>query len=308
MKLIILNYIDRSGSTFLINRLSRHPDILVFPEAAVFSSYLLKNPQQQFKADNSLIRKIFVLSRENKQPDPWQLKELINRNRSKEISNIDVFIEMLGTYAQKHNNKAGIWIFKQPNMLVLLENTKKITVPGFEIKYACIIRDPRAVFNSQLKASQDFPDLSFYNNPLIAANIWLYFYNKAKSFSGNPDFYLVYYEQLIRQYKKEFEALMKFIDPDINSDLYLKKGKLVNLLSETEKNLHPKINDQPDILRIDAWKEELKPLMIKLIDNYTLKKQYIPEYKGNSLHVNALIRLLAEIYYKLRIVMKIDKY
>ncbi|UCH15429.1 MAG: sulfotransferase [Bacteroidales bacterium] len=308
MKLIILNYIDRSGSTFLVNQLSRYPDILVFPEAGIFSSYLLKKPQQQFKADSSLKRKISVLLKEREQPDPWQLTELINRNHSKETSNIDVFIEMLVTYAEKHNNKAGIWVFKQPNMLSLLENSKKLTVPGFEIKYVCIIRDPRAVFNSQLKASQDFPELSFYKNPLVSAHTWLYFYNKAKSFSGNSDFHLVCYEQLIKQYKKEFEALMKFIGHDINSSLYFKKGELVNLLYETEKRLHPKINDQPDVLRIDAWKEELKPLMIKLIDKYTLKKQYIPEYKGNGFHINALIKLLAEIYYKLRIVMKIDKY
>lgn len=308
MKLIILNYIDRSGSTFLANQLSRYPDVLVFPEAGFFSGWLLKNPQQKFKVDDFLDKRISILLEEKNQLDLWQLKELVNRNWSKETANIDVFLEMLRIYAEKYNNNAGIWVFKQPNMLTFMENNKELTVPGFEIKYACILRDPRAVFNSQLKASRDFPNLSFYKNPLVAAYTWLYFYNKAKSFSGNSNFYTVYYEQLIRQYKEEFSAFMIFMGLNVNSNLYIQKGKLFELLSETEKSLHSKINDEPDILRIDAWKEELKPLMIRLIDDYTLKKQYIPEYKRNNPPVFFLIRLLAEIYYKIRIILKVDKY
>ena len=308
MKLIILNYIDRSGSTFLANQISKFSEILVFPETCFFSGYLLKNPQQKFKVDNSLKRRISILLEEKNQLHQWHLSELVNRNWSKETANIDVFFEMLRIYAEKHNSKARIWVFKQPNMFTLIENNNKLKVPGLEIKYICIIRDPRAVFNSQLKASRDFPDLSFYKNPLVAAYTWLYFYNKTKSFSGNSDFYLVYYEQLISRYNEEFSALMKFLEHNVNSDLYCKKGKLFELLSETEKSLHSKINDEPDILRIDAWKEELKPLMIRLIDNYALKKQYIPEYEKNNPPVNFVIRLLAEIYYKMRIVLKADKY
>lgn len=308
MKLIIINYIDRSGSTFLANQIGKYPKVLVFPEAGFFSAYLLKNPLQKFKFNNYLIKRISTLSEEKNNSDQWQLKELINRNRNKETVNINVFIEMLKIYAEKHNNKAKLWIFKQTNIFNLMENNKRIKVPGFKIKYVCIIRDPRAVFNSQYKVSRHFPNLPFYKNPLVAAHTWLYFYNKTKSFSGDLDSYIIYYEKLISQCNKELLKLFKFMGLNVSYNYKVQNDNLFERLSETEKKLHSKINDKPDIMRITAWKEELKPLMIKLIERHTLKKEIVPEYELIDPSVNLIIRLLIEIYYKIRIVMSVDKY
>ena len=158
------------------------------------------------------------------------------------------------------------------------------------------------------KALKAFPNLTFYRNPLISAHTWLYFYNKVISFSGDSNFYLVYYEQLILQYKKQLAVLLDFLGLNTNSDINTKRGVLFEMLSETEKKLHSKINDEPDILRIDAWKKELKPLMIKIIEHYTLKIKYIPQYIAIDPSFNVFVRLLIVLVYKMRIIFSIDRY
>ncbi len=308
MKLIILTYVDRSGSTFLANQISRCPSVFVFPEAGGLSRYLLENPLQKFKGNKFLEKRLLIKTKQNYQLQQWPLKELINRSWDIATKNIDVFIEMLKLYAAKLGSKADIWMFKQPNLFSLHENKGYLNKQPFKLEHICLLRDPRAVFNSQYSASKLFPTLSFYKNPLISAHTWLYFYKKAKIYSKDTNFHLVYYEKLLLDLPGQLKELGKFLGIETPSFKVIGKGKLFNLLSDIEKILHQKIDDNPDGSRSNAWEIELKPAVIKLIEQHTFERMPIAEYERFNPTINSFLVELLKLYYKIRIKLLIDKY
>lgn len=274
MKFILLNYIDRSGSSFLMNELSKHPYVLTFPEMAHWSGILLRNGSIPF----SLKKKPFLNAeneiKEHPQLKQWNIScEILRQLQGKTYS--EVFFDLLSTYAAKVNAKAKVWVFKQQFFDAIPNIEDAFRARGFKITPLILLRHPCAIFNSQLKAKEQFPELSFNNNPLFFSKQW----NALQKATKISDIQTVYYEELLENTKTIITQLYQQWQLNTNAT-FQNTGTYFQTLNETEKILHDNITSAADKNRIDAWKNELgdkyqQYLKRKLVDTQT-QKYYIP--------------------------------
>ncbi|MBN2348493.1 MAG: sulfotransferase [Bacteroidales bacterium] len=308
MKLILITYIDRSGSTLLTYQLSRHKQIFVFPEAGYLSGMLLHHPFDRFELSGSKLRRIYEDLKTHHQLKYWPVQELLERANTQTITNFDFFLEMLKAYAIVNGHNESIWVFKQRNLLSIFQNRQKLSKNGVEIFCIGLIRDPRAVFFSGTQILKNFPQFSFSRNPLILTYTWLNFLEYANRYNKSSDFLLLSYKNLIKDFESTIYKICLFIGISDTTEEWSEQGKLYNLLSPEDKKMHQNILRPPDSSKIYFWKQKLKPVLVKIIEQYALQKLHSDEYQLTNPKVNSIVKNLLILYFKLRIFIGLDRY
>ena len=276
--LILLTYINRSGSTFLANQLSKFDEILVCPEAEILVKKYLARPSVKFKYDHKTKSNIKKLIETDRKLKYWgyNLSELSGLENAK--NNYEVFIEFLNVYKKKTKPESKYILFKETRIINCYKKIQKNSESEYHIYFLGIVRDIRGTFASQSTTRSPSTNKIMESNPVFAARKWNQFINKVIKFNANDDFFLVHYESLIKNVVHEIGQICSFLGMEYNPEILKKKGDLYFRIPENYREIHQDIQQVPLINNISTWKVKLSPSEIRIIETISGSKFELLHY------------------------------
>ena len=255
-EITFLCYLNRSGSTYLAKLLDEYEEIGVtiespFPDGIIYKELIIKNKKQLVKK----VLNVYNFKFKEWGISPKELIKIILKKNKYPVKFHEIFFDIIKLYLDKNKPNSKKYIYKSSwNYLI---NHKKVFKNYPNSKFIFIIRDGRAIYNSQKKslASNNLKPMS--ENPIKTALLFKKISKCLKSLRCNDWLYVVKYENLIKNKEKEIDNILKFLGVKTTTktktkDLYYKK------IPEKQKHLHNNLNKPPLKERIYAWKKELK--------------------------------------------------
>ncbi len=300
MKLIFLSYINRSGSSFLSQKLSEYEEIIVFPEGDALIDYFLLNDKITKK---NIATKISQLLKTDIKLKQWQFSEDDINKISEQPDKKQVFFSILKTFQQKNKKNAKYFFFKKRDAFVKINDLKKI-LPQVTFNLICLFRDPRAIFYSQKISIDPYKNKPFNINPLITAYYWQFFIEHS---SCKKSIHILY-EDFIKNTETSLKKIFSKLDI-LLSEKKENKNTYFDFLSTGYKRLHKDITKKQKQNSREKWKEGLTDTEIILIENECNNYMLNFGYKLVSSHKKQTANILFQkIYFKFRIFFKIDWY
>lgn len=303
MRIIFLSYLPRSGSSYIMNELSKHNNIIACPESGIIQKLLLTRPNSNYQFDIKRIKGI-NLQNEILKLAKWNLELSKFKEFNIKQKNIDVFYEILKKNNPDFSDK--IFIYKHFNAINTYNQLSKDKNYHGQIFLLCLIRDPRAIFSSQKYTSIPNKNAPFNINPLVTANKWNYLIKRFINTLEKDHIYLIKYEDFMKNKKKCIEEIQMRIA--LNFGRMSKQGDYADKIPDQIKIIHPNVEKEPIVDRIDSWESQINIIPIKLIEKitglYMSKFNYVPITKN----YNILAYYISLLYFKFRILFKFDKY
>lgn len=292
MNFIFLSYINRSGSTFLANQLSKHQNIIACPEAEILANILLLHPQEFSKnTRKSLIK----LLQNDYKLRLWNLPEDVYNFPSSIKTRFEVFKYLLLSFKNKYQPNAEYILYKAERMFQLFPIISKIKEKKDNIHFIFLVRDIRAIFSSQVNTIIPGTNKLFTNCPLETSLYWNKFINSIPDKSSES--ITVQYENLILDFKNEIERIL--ISLNIENSVFEKKGSLSKFMPQNYQHIHKNIDKVPQVNRVESWKKTLRKKDLILIElasakylakfNYSLINKY---HRYHYLNFNFMIQFL----------------
>lgn len=247
MTILLVTYIDRSGSTFLVNTLSKSSEVLVCPEAEILWTLFLSKPTEKIKYSHDFLTHIF---KDNPKLKQWKFNQTDLEQIIQSKNNLGGFITLLKSYRNKNNASAKVVVFKAQEIILSYPLLKSCS--SYNIKFLAIIRDVRGIYASQKFTFHTITRKPMTNNPLTIGKKWHYFIKECLNNKNNTNFFLIQYENMIINYKSEIIELLKKMGIDIHID-FTDPPTFEENLPEYEKVLHPNISKPPILERISNW-------------------------------------------------------
>jgi hypothetical protein len=275
---VFLTYINRSGSTFLVNQLSKHPYVCIIPEADILVEKLLKHPGQIFTLPH-YFRLIKLLKKDYKYR-LWNYHPILPRKITG-LTHFEIFQYICNEYAGKECPGSSIFIFKS----TLLQHYYDRIEPVCQVRkirhhWLALVRDPRAIYFSQQKTISPHTGKRMSQNIAAFCYEWNSFIRKMNMINNN-ELTLVRYEDLIRDNKNSLRKISNRLDiPEFNPDTA--RGKVYDMLPEEYKSIHRDIGEKPIIEYIDKWKTGLSAFYVKCIESGTKKNLITSGYRFNE--------------------------
>ncbi len=300
MKLIFLSYINRSGSTFFCQEISKYSDVFVFPEAdALIDKFLLHkriNKSKYLQLLSSLFKKDEKLK--NWGFNKRELSYIVEQKKYPK----EIFFEILEIFKNRYKPNAEICIFKKRDAFIKKIYIEKVL--DIPVSLICLVRDPRAIYCSQKMTIDYYKNKPFNINPLVTSYYWIFF---LKNIIRVDTLAIIRYEDLIN---KKHNTINNILDK-IGSDKKIDNNNLLytNILSSRDREMHTNISLPPQTDFIEKWKSILKKNEIMLINN--ICKDFMLQFNYTSCiyeNIFSVRYYLLYVYYKLRIFFKIDLY
>jgi len=274
----LVSYINRSGSTFLLNELNKYNQIVSLPEGERVVKFLLQNPTKKIKDYKDLVIKI------NQMIERDQKLRLfgVSINESDIIScqnYIDVFFKFILKSANFLKPDAEVLVFKDTRLVKYFERLVQLETK-YNLKFIFLTRDPRAIYCSQKKTIGSW-GVPMSLNPLITAEEWNHFERlkldvKSKSYNNLHE---ISYENLISDIELEMKKLFEATDISKESIVKTNQSNYVNLIPLHLRTIHQNINKQPIPEMVESWKFELSKNEIFAIQKVTKTFMNIENYK-----------------------------
>lgn len=284
-KIVLLSYLNRSGSTFFVNQLSKIPEICVCPEADILYDILLSNSNIHIKSQH--IKKWKLVFESDTKFQSWKLpvETIINEN-SIGRNSYSLFIDILIAFQKRHFPDCTTIVFKY-NYLYKIFN-KLPMLSGIDLYGISLIRDPRAIYISQKNTITPQTGKVMCNNPLILIREWNSFIkDHSEIFPVSANYLIVEYEKLIKYFQTTMENVLNFLKINELFSQYDKgKGMVFKWLHDDYRYLHPHIEKPPNQNHINKWSEDISNIDIALLQKCAYKTNYyeLPDEKTiNSL-------------------------
>jgi hypothetical protein len=254
-----LVYQSRSGSTFLSRLLNENDHLSVTPEADFNYEFIYKNKLLRNALD---LESVLVEFFDNKKSKSWSFsqeelqKELLNLSFPINFPNF--FNTILSLHYRGKNPKAIVFKGVFPNKMPQL----KKQFPN--AKFILISRDFRAVYNSQEKTINFNTGKPMSKNPYLASLEYRLFHRFIEAYTEKVFFQHVVYENLMHNQEDVLAAIYGFLEvPNEKS----KGDNYVSGLSQEHKNIHTNVNKPAQKQRMEAWKDELDPVYISIVQS-----------------------------------------
>lgn len=290
---MLLSYKNRSGSTFLINKLDQYLEVCSVPEGGNIVN-LLDNINNEFTKElyNQILEKC---QNPNDKMYAWRLfPEDLQRLKKCKV-NWEAFKIILEAYRDKFNPKAKFIVFKHPKINKVIASLD-VQFVNNNIYIITLIRDGRAIYASSKSNKQSGINIPMEVNPFISAKGWRHFLNEVEKHRNtlpSDIYFIIKYEDLVLKY----EDVMKNLVNSIGIREETSKSILSQKIHEQQKHLHPNVDKRPDVRRINNWKSALSNREIYAFQykNTALLKKYGYEiYQGRY---SSLLRSLDWLYY-----------
>ncbi len=258
--ILLLTYINRSGSTYFVNQLSKHPGIIVLPEGEILVKELLIRTDRGQRINT---RELFSSDSKLKH---WKIDHA--RLPVSSTSNVDLFFKILQSYREQNQPDASVIVFKAWELIQIIQKIPSEIISLYQVKFIALTRDIRAVVSSQKRTSYMGKPLE--NNTLSTINKWRAFVRKIET--SRDRLSLISYESLIQKTKNIIEFSLSNSGIFFHPELLGNEGTVRKCLSPKEKDLHPYIDLPPLVERIDSWQHELNEVDVYLIQQLARKE------------------------------------
>ena len=301
MKFVFLLYINRSGSTFLSNELSKMRDILICPEAEILVNQLIKKHEVPMHGVGvSMLEKALTTDRKLKY---WGLNpEAIQDDNS---NRLDVFFTLLKTYHASTKPDARIILFKAVDLMhyidPLLDYCEKHDT---EISFLILLRDPRGIYNSQRQTYVKYRRRWMNRNPLLMLYQWQYLLEQSINYADRYSFFTLRFEDLVIDLGKNMKEILAFLG--IPADLYHESqpGDLKARMPSDQLYMHPNIEDSPYSNAAYKWNNELRKNTRYFIEKTVKAKLKQCDYPLEKPEMLKIVFLLLRFRFKSGIFLK----
>ncbi len=301
MKYIFIMYLNRSGSTFLFNQLSKLSEILVCPEAEVLVNVLLKNPDTRLnKKDQEILGSAMEKDRKLKH---WNLD--IDLSKTDPQSKLDLFFNILNQYRSRTKPDSTLIAFKAVDLINCIEILHDYgSHKGLDIYFISLIRDPRAIYNSQRQTYVEHRKKFMNRNPLATIYQWNYLVTRSIMYSSYTKLVILRYEDLVNNLNMELNKLLKIIGIHGEHTFTGLQGDLEARIPNDQLSMHQHITDPPIPAKVNQWQTECKVSIQELIQQYTQEALMQMNYNIYQAIQPGLIKQLIFIRYKIDLAIK----
>jgi glycosyltransferase involved in cell wall biosynthesis len=276
----------RSGTTLLRLILTTHSDICIPPESLFFvalepkygnASNLLPQIEDFL---NDLYNENFPKFCE------WNVdrKLLLNNLKNYQKLSYALAVETVyQTYRQQFDPTASIWGDKNPCHIHHLGKIRRYFPAS---KVILIVRDFRACYSSVKKiVAKEREMKEVWSGPRTLEGM-MYQWNQVvklidKYHQKWEQFYLVYYEDLVREPSVQLTKICKWLGVDFHDSMleFYQKNAELGLVLPSQVVLNPNTFKPIDIERINAWQNELSFAEVETIELMNRKNLEILGYK-----------------------------
>ncbi len=256
MKIILISYLSRSGSTMICDLLIKDSRFCVCPEAEVLTRNLLKEPQKKVsKRTKKIIKRAITYDTKLKH---WNLNVPVFKPM---MTNLELFQLILSMYSNTKNLESEFTVFKS-------EGLEKFNVSSHKKFYKIFVfRDPRAIFSSQKLSKSSFANTKMNVNPIRFALKAKRFFN---AFKNEKRTTFVKYENFLNDKEEEIKKIQNILEI---SSLNLKnnKGSILDIIPKSQIHLHNNIKKKSMKNSLEKWKNNLSTYEI-----YIIQKKFKP--------------------------------
>lgn len=286
MKLILISYVNRTGSTFLSNEFSKYDSILVCPESEVLVTYFIASEKPYYNQP----KKLFHLLRQIIETDPklkyWNLNISDFSNLNSFNNNFEIFLAILITYRNQIKPYAKTIVFKADTLAYYFDKIHSFYLERYKIKFISIFRDGRAAYASQRITIGAKTQKPMNKNPVKAAKIWKNWINICLIHNTSPHFIIIRYESLITDFQHEFDNLLHKLQMDVEIVKKNKHGDLYERIPPNQRSMHINILKPPLKNHIDKWINELPANHIVIFEKIAKDELILLNHKLIKPHVN----------------------
>lgn len=262
LQYIFLLYLNRSGSSFVLNELSKSEDICVCPESDALFELLVRSHKVPPKKASAWATRIV----NDYKFQTWNIgySEVLNilLNAPDAVTGL---LWLLKVYRDKHRPQAKVIVFKHSDLCYYADKFLKADP---SIKFLCLYRDPRAVFISQSKAW-----LAPYKRHMTYSAIWFsleYLKFVTALARIHPEKKLsLFYRNIVSFYPSCCITIASYLGLPMWETH--SKGTYTASLPEALKNLHENLEQLPDESRIWQWKNSINPVQLWVIQRICKK-------------------------------------
>jgi len=269
-RLAFLVYRSRSGSTFFGDRLSRHPEVLVTPESNV--AFRLVNYFKNRHGKDISRRKLVEYIYSDQKFKDWKLPQENLAEVLHEYSELNwatTFYACCRAYQEWKKQEAKVVVFKKSGWYYKNTDLLLSTFPDSLI--ICMLRDPRAVYNSACKALHSETKKPMAGNILKNAFGWWDYVNRLfaaeKQWPGRV--LKVRYESFLPDISGKLTSIWRELGvlelDNIKLKEILDQQAESHLVTSSTRHLHGNVGQRPIIERAEGWKHELPSWRARLI-------------------------------------------
>ena len=255
---------ERSGTTYLMILLNRHPHIWISDESGFILTLMRAHQNQLISSVEALEESVSLIYSEQKFRD-WEIprKELLSLLTPLLPATFsDLVLAILRFDRDRRSPEARVFGIKKPSFT---RKPSELLQYFPNAKFVNIVRDGRAVFNSKKKARHSETGETFESDAVRAAEVWK---KRVRTFDqfcqAYPSHALeIRYEEMIQHTNRVFKTIYQFVGVRDDFDVLRQNASSDPVLPEHRKPSHPNVRRRPLTSRIDAWRHELGPQEIK---------------------------------------------
>ena len=300
---VFVYYVSRSGSTFLLNELSKINGVLTCPEGDILVDVFLERKKINSPINNSEWKKISATLSNNEKLKLWRIdlaklgEQIIGQNP------INAFFQVLRNYSLIDNISYDYIVFKNTKLLNSNVLSNEL-IRNKNVKIISIIRDCRGVYASQ-KRFRLFPSgHEMANNPITVSFKWKNHYRNSMKQIQNDFFLMFMYEDLIDKFELTIKYIHEFLGIEVKINDILPKGNQISKIPAEQIQFHNKIGSTPNHESINLWQKELSIQEIGIIDLLNKKELknlgYFMTSRKVSLNITFMIFLLRHLKYSMK--------
>jgi glycosyltransferase involved in cell wall biosynthesis len=281
---------ERSGTTLLRLMLTAHPDICIPPESIFFVAL-----ESKYGAVGNLIPHLPEFLNDlydNKfhrfrewNVDPQLL--LNNLTSHQHLSYTQAVETVYQTYRQQFDPTASIWGDKNPFHIYQLGKIRRY-FPG--VRAILIVRDFRACYSSVKKLAAKEQETGEVWPGIKTINGLTHQWNQVvkiidKYHQKWEQFYLVYYEDLVREPAAQLAKICQWLGVDFQDSMleFYQKNAEKGLIPPNQIAWHPNTFKPVDVSGVNAWQDELSFSELETIELMNWKNLSKLGYKCTSL-------------------------
>lgn len=287
--MVFVNYINRSGSTYLCRLLDDFEDISVGIEGGFpgFTAKLIP-PQYETIGDDRSLREYLSALFNDIRIKQWNLDPDVLFAKMSAAGYPLTFREILTTCMQSYfgDVESHIWLHKAGYYIECLEDVHR-TFPG--AKNIFVVRDPRAIYNSQKSATDIYSGKKMGTTPFNLVDLYRRRVHILEQNRNNSDLKVVVYEELITETGRILDDALEFVG--LRNRDRKKEGSYFERIPENQRHLHPNVDAKPLKERIDKWATELGPAEIRFIERRLAKEMRIYGYTNSGIGLSLPDRL-----------------